>query len=49
MIISDDLETDALNMFSGECLMGYLLAIRDIQLSIHTYKTVSSDSSGMEK
>ena len=49
MRITDNLETDALNVFSGECLMGYLLAIRDIQLSTHTYKTTLSDSNGMEK
>jgi hypothetical protein len=43
-------ETDVVNIFSGETLLGYLLAIRDFQLACCKKQiTTMQGNNGMEK
>ncbi len=45
-----DIEKDAFSVFSGECLNGYLLAIRDVQLALCKIQIkLNSEFNGLEK
>ena len=45
-----EIETDAFNMLSGECLTGYSLAIREVQLALCKKQfKYNAELTGMEK